>query len=49
MFGKRISLFKLLGFEVRTDLSWIIVAVPIVWSLSKGFFTLCFKNLPAGA
>ena len=49
MFGKRIRLFKLLGFEVRIDLSWIIIAVLIVWSLSKGLFPLYFKNLSAGA
>jgi Zn-dependent protease/predicted transcriptional regulator len=49
MFGKRISLFKLLGFEVRIDLSWVIIAVLIVWSLSKGLFPLYFKDLSAGA
>jgi len=49
MFGKRIRLFKLLGFEVRIDLSWIIIAVLIVWSLSKGLFPFYFKNLSAGA
>jgi Zn-dependent protease/predicted transcriptional regulator len=49
MFGKRISLFKLLGFEVRIDLSWIIIAVLIVWSLSKGLFPIYFKDLSARA
>ena len=38
MFGKRIKLFKLLGFEVNIDLSWIIIAVLITWSLAKGLF-----------
>lgn len=38
MFGRAIPLFKLLGFEVRVDLSWIILAVLITWSLAKGFF-----------
>jgi Zn-dependent protease/CBS domain-containing protein len=45
MFGKRISLFKLFGFEVRIDLSWIIIAVLITWSLAQGLFPFYFKNL----
>jgi Zn-dependent protease/predicted transcriptional regulator len=45
MFGKRINLFKLLGFQVRIDLSWIIIAVLIAWSLSMGFFPFRFKGL----
>jgi Zn-dependent protease len=45
MFGKRIHLFKLLGFEVNIDLSWIIIAVLIAWSLSTGLFPYQFKNL----
>jgi Zn-dependent protease len=38
MFGKGITLFKLLGFEVRVDASWIILAVFITWSLAFGYF-----------
>jgi len=45
MFGKRISLFKLLGFEVGIDWSWIIIAILILWSLSTGFFPMYYKNL----
>ena len=45
MFGNRIKLFKLLGFEVRVDWSWIIIAVLIAWSLSKGLFPSYYKNL----
>jgi Zn-dependent protease/CBS domain-containing protein len=45
MFGKRLRLFKLLGFEVRIDWSWIIIAVLIAWSLSTGVFPLHYKNL----
>jgi len=45
MFGKRIKLFTLLGFEVRIDLSWIIIALLITWSLSKGLFPAYYKNL----
>jgi Zn-dependent protease len=45
VFGKRINLFKLLGFEVRIDLSWIIIVVLIIWSLSVGLFPYQYKNL----
>jgi Zn-dependent protease/CBS domain-containing protein len=49
MFGKRIKLFTLLGFEVRIDWSWIIIAVLVAWSLSAGFFPAHFKNLTTKA
>ena len=45
MFGRRVKLFKLFGFEVRADLSWVIIAVLIVWSLAVGFFPFHYKNL----
>ncbi len=38
MFGKRITLFKLFGFEVRLDMSWVFLAILITWSLASGFF-----------
>jgi Zn-dependent protease/predicted transcriptional regulator len=45
MFGKRIKLFTLLGFEVGIDLSWLILAVLIIWSLASGVFPHYFKGL----
>ena len=45
MFGKRISLFKLLGFEVRVDLSWIIIAGLVAWSLAAGYFPVTYPGL----
>ena len=45
MFGRKFKLFKLLGFEVGLDPSWIIIAVLIAWSLSTGFFPFQYKNL----
>ena len=45
MFGRRINLFKLFGFEVRIDLSWIFIAILITWSLSVGFFPFHYKDL----
>jgi Zn-dependent protease/predicted transcriptional regulator len=45
MFGRRLRLFNLLGFEVRVDLSWIIIAVLVTWSLADGLFPYLYKNL----
>jgi Zn-dependent protease/CBS domain-containing protein len=45
MLGKRINLFKLLGFQVRIDMSWIVLALLIAWSLSSGLFPLYYKDL----
>jgi Zn-dependent protease/predicted transcriptional regulator len=47
MFGRRITLFKMLGFEVRVDASWLIIAVLIVWSLAVGVFPYRLPGLPA--
>lgn len=38
MFGKGITLFKLFGFEVRVDFSWVILAALITWTLARGIF-----------
>ncbi|MDI6789710.1 MAG: site-2 protease family protein [Thermodesulfobacteriota bacterium] len=46
MFGKRITLFKLLGFEIKIDVSWVIIAVLVTWSLALGLFPQYYKNLP---
>ena len=46
MFGKRITLFKLLGFSVRIDLSWIIIVILVTWSLALGLFPQYYKDLP---
>ena len=45
MWGNRVTLFKLLGFEVRLDASWVILAVLITWSLATGYFPMGYKNL----
>ena len=45
MFRKSIKLFKLLGFEVKIDASWIILAALIIWSLSTGLFPFQYQNL----
>jgi Zn-dependent protease/predicted transcriptional regulator len=45
MFGRRIDLFKLFGFQVRVDLSWIIIAALVTWSLAVGVFPYRYKYL----
>lgn len=45
MFGRRITLFKLFGFAVHIDASWIIVAMLVAWSLAVGFFPAQFPGL----
>ncbi len=49
MFGRRMTLFRLFGFEVKIDASWLILAFLIVWSLAKGVFPHYFGNLPPEA
>ncbi len=49
MFERRVTLFKLLGFEIRIDISWLILAVLIVWSLARGFFPFYYPDLPPAA
>jgi Zn-dependent protease len=46
MFGKSVKLFKLFDFEVKVDLSWIIIAALVVWSLSTGYFPYQYSKLP---
>jgi Zn-dependent protease len=48
MFGKSIKLFKLFGFTVKVDLSWVIIALLVTWSLAAGLFPYRYKGLSAG-
>ncbi len=48
MFGRRLPLVRLLGFEIRFDLTWLILLALIVWSLSAGYFPASYRDLPAG-
>ena len=47
MFGKRIPLFRLFGFAVNIDVSWLLLAILITWSLAVGVFPAMRPNLPA--
>jgi len=47
MFGRKIKLFSLFGFEVSIDASWIIIALLVTWSLAVGFFPAYYPDLGA--
>src|SRR4030042_6750261 len=49
MFGRSVSLFKIFYFEIKIDLSWIILAALITWSLASGLFPEYYKELPRAA
>ncbi|MBE0536947.1 MAG: site-2 protease family protein [Phycisphaerae bacterium] len=49
MFFKRIPLFRLFGFQVGIDLSFLLLAFFLVWSLAAGIFPMYFEGLSRGA
>jgi Zn-dependent protease/CBS domain-containing protein len=48
MFGKSIKIFKLLGFQVKVDFSWLILAMLVSWSLAEGYFPFQYAELAKG-
>ena len=46
MFGRSLTLFRLFGFHVQADMSWLVLAFLITWSLATGYFPFAFENLP---
>jgi len=49
MLGRHMTLFRLLGFEVKLDLSWIFLAVLVTWTLAAGYFPAAYPGLGAAA
>jgi Zn-dependent protease len=45
MNGRSITLFELLGFKIRVDISWLLLAVLVTWSLALGVFPLWYEGL----
>ena len=45
MFTKSITLFRILGFEIKVDFTWIFLAILISWSLAVGFFPIQYPGL----
>ena len=48
MFNRKYKLFRLSGFEVGIDPSWILLAFLVAWSLSTGYFPFKYHNLSSG-
>ncbi|MFQ5348296.1 MAG: site-2 protease family protein, partial [Rhodothalassiaceae bacterium] len=44
--GHNITLFRLFGFEVRANLSWVLLAILVAWSLAAGYFPAYYPDLP---
>lgn len=38
MFTRRLTIFQVLGFDIKVDASWIFLAILVVWSLAAGWF-----------
>lgn len=45
MFGRSIKIFRLFGFDVRIDASWLIIAALLTWSLAVGVFPYEYRGL----
>lgn len=45
MFDKRLTLFKLFGFKVKVDVSWLFLAMLVTWSLAAGLFPYWYAGL----
>ena len=45
MFGRALPLFRILGFQVKLDASWLILAVLVTWSLAAGYFPERYRGL----
>jgi Zn-dependent protease len=48
MFGRRFDLFEIFGFRVRVDMSWIVLAILVAWSLSSAISPSGSKISPRG-
>ncbi len=48
MFGKRLTLFRMFGFEVRIDLSWVFIFVLVAWTLAAAVFPERYEGLSRG-
>lgn len=45
MFTRRITIFRLLGIDVKLDASWVFLAFLVTWSLAVGLFPGAFPGL----
>ncbi len=38
LWGRSVRIARLVGFDVKIDISWVLIAALVVWSLSQGYF-----------
>jgi Zn-dependent protease/CBS domain-containing protein len=48
MFGNTFTLFTFMGFKVRANVSWLLLALLVMWSLAAGFFPAVYPELAQG-
>ncbi|HEY9040131.1 MAG TPA: site-2 protease family protein [Roseovarius sp.] len=44
MFSKSFKIMSLLGFDIKIDPSWFLIAALITWSLATGYFPIVFPD-----
>jgi Zn-dependent protease/CBS domain-containing protein len=49
VFGRRITLFHLMGFAVRADASFLIILTLVTWTLARGLFPQLYPDLSVQA
>lgn len=49
MMTKRFEIFRLFGFPIRIDLSWLLILFFVTYSLAAGFFPANHQGLPKSA
>jgi Zn-dependent protease/CBS domain-containing protein len=49
VFGRRVTLFHLMGFAVRADASFLIILALVTWSLARGLFPQLYPDLSLNA
>ena len=47
MFGRSYTLFRLMGFKVQVDASWLVLALLVTWTLAAGYFPSQASGLSA--
>ena len=48
MAARRWTLLRLFGFEIRFDLTWLILFALVIWTLSAGYFPEAYGHLSQG-
>ncbi len=49
MFSRSFKIMSLLGFDIKIDPSWFLIAALITWSLATGYFPIVFPDASAVA